>query len=215
MDHLVNSIPTTQFTRELMKKVDRKHFVIHKNKAYQDSPLPLMDKQTISAPHMHARAIEYLERVLKPGKSILDIGSGSGYLTTCYAEAVKVYNPDPNQRGTVIGLEIIPSLVHYSQNVIQNNFQHYLKYKRNFKILHKDGKKGFPENTKIEKYDGIHIGAACDFIPHALLAQLKKNGIMLIPLKINNSLYFTVVEKDNQGNIKINIREPVRYVPLL
>ena len=38
MDHLVNSIATSQFTRELMKKVDRKHFVIHKNRAYQDIP---------------------------------------------------------------------------------------------------------------------------------------------------------------------------------
>ena len=174
-----------------------------------------MSKQTISAPHMHARAIEYLKKVLKPGNSILDIGSGSGYLTTCYAEAVKVNNPDPNQRGTVIGLEIFPALVHYSQNVIQNHYGHYLKYKRNFKILHKDGKKGYPVNTKIEKYDGIHIGAACDFIPHLLLSQLKKNGIMVIPLKINNLIYFTIVEKDNQGNIRINMKETVRYVPLL
>ena len=215
MEQLVNSIPTTQFTRNLMKKIDRKYFVIHKARAYQDNPLPLMSKQTISAPHMHARAIEYLEKVLKPGKSILDIGSGSGYLTACYAEAVKVYHLDGTKRGTVVGVEVFPELVHYSTNVIQNHFKHLMKYKKNFKLVYGDGKKGYPRNSNLEKYDGIHIGAACDFIPQKLLAQLRKGGIMAIPLKINGGLFFTIINKDRQGNLRMTIKESVRYVPLL
>ena len=35
---------------------------------------------TISAPHMHAMALEYLKEYLKPGNKVLDVGSGSGYL---------------------------------------------------------------------------------------------------------------------------------------
>jgi protein-L-isoaspartate(D-aspartate) O-methyltransferase len=35
---------------------------------------------TISAPHMHAMALEYLKDYLKPGNKVLDVGSGSGYL---------------------------------------------------------------------------------------------------------------------------------------
>jgi hypothetical protein len=35
---------------------------------------------TISAPHMHAIALEYLKDYVKPGNKVLDVGSGSGYL---------------------------------------------------------------------------------------------------------------------------------------
>ena len=40
-----------------------------------------------------------------------------------------------------------------------------------------------------------------NFIPNILLSQLKKNGILLLPLKINNNLFFTIVQKDKKGNI--------------
>ena len=62
-----------------------------------------------------------------------------------------------------------------------------MKYKRNFKILHKDGKKGHPSNSKDEIYDGIHVGAACDFIPFHLLNQLKRGGILVLPLKLGEN----------------------------
>ena len=53
-----------------------------------------------------------------------------------------------------------------------------MKYKRNFKILHKDGKRGHPTNSKNEIYDGIHVGAACEFIPFHLLNQLKNRSMI-------------------------------------
>lgn len=215
MEQLTNSLPTTQFTKRLMNRIDRKHFVMNKQQSYLDRPSHLIQKQTISAPHMHARAIEYMEPVLKPGNSILDIGSGSGYLCACYAEAVKVYNKNLKKRGTVIGIDIFPKLVHYSEKVISDHYKKFYTYKKNFKLIYGDGKKGYPVSNKKEKYDGIHIGAACDFIPHILLAQLKKNGIMLIPLKMNNNLFFTILRKDKHGNIHLTMKESVRYVPLL
>tara|TARA_B100001093_G_scaffold510365_1_gene576081 strand:+ start:5450 stop:6097 length:648 start_codon:yes stop_codon:yes gene_type:complete len=215
MESLTNSLPTTKFTKDLMNKIDRKDFVMNKKKSYIDQPQPLIQKQTISAPHMHARAIEYMESVLKPGSSILDIGSGSGYLSACYAEAVKVYHKDIQKRGTVIGIDIFPDLVNYSKKCIQDQYNHFNTYKKNFKLLIGDGKLGYPKSNKKEKYDGIHIGAACDFIPNILLSQLKKNGILLLPLKINNNLFFTVVQKDKKGNLSLFIKESVRYVPLL
>ena len=44
--------------------------------AAQDTPLPIGYGQTISAPHMHATALELLARQLRPGARILDVGSG-------------------------------------------------------------------------------------------------------------------------------------------
>jgi hypothetical protein len=41
----------------------------------QDRPLPLGPVETISAPHMHARALDLLVSRLKPGARVLDVGS--------------------------------------------------------------------------------------------------------------------------------------------
>lgn len=50
-----------------------------------DSPQSIGYGVTISAPHMHAHALELLKDQLTPGENALDVGSGSGYLTTCMA----------------------------------------------------------------------------------------------------------------------------------
>ena len=41
-------------------------------------PIPIGNQQTISAPHMHATALELLAENLQPGCSVLDVGSGAG-----------------------------------------------------------------------------------------------------------------------------------------
>ena len=63
------------------------------------------------------------------------------------------------------------------------------------------GRKDLYSSVKME-YDGINIGAACDYIPFHLLRQLKREGIMVIPLKVDeNRLQFCVINKDKDGNI--------------
>ena len=54
---------------------------------YEDHPQSIGFGATISAPHMHAAALQYLESRLIPGAKVLDVGSGSGYLTACMAYA--------------------------------------------------------------------------------------------------------------------------------
>ena len=221
MNELVISLDTTDFVKNLMMKVDRYHFCTIKETCYVDRPSPLRtkyydSKQTISAPHMHAKAIEYLEPVLKPGNSILDIGSGSGYLASLFGEAVQVYNSNEDIRGKVIGIEYVEELVQFSNEIIKKNLSHLMRYKKNFKILHKDGKKGHPTNSKKELYDGIHIGASCEYIPYHIFTQLKNGGILVIPLRVrDDNLIFCIVSKDLQGNIYIKEQMPVRYVPLI
>lgn len=45
----------------------------------------------ISAPHLHAAALESLKDHLKEGAKALDVGSGTGYLTACFA--IMVFSP--------------------------------------------------------------------------------------------------------------------------
>jgi protein-L-isoaspartate(D-aspartate) O-methyltransferase len=66
-----------------LEKVDRKHYA--PGHYYMDSPQPLGYGATISAPHMHAYALEYLEKQILKAKNILDVGSGTGYLTAAMA----------------------------------------------------------------------------------------------------------------------------------
>lgn len=40
---------------------------------------------------MHAYALEVLKDKLKPGAKALDVGSGTGYLTACFAIMVIIY----------------------------------------------------------------------------------------------------------------------------
>ena len=54
---------------------------------------------------MHAYCLEWLSDILKPGCKVLDVGSGSGYLSACFYEMTG---------NKVVGVEHIPELVEFS-----------------------------------------------------------------------------------------------------
>src|SRR5256885_11495747 len=76
---------------------------------YEDSPQTIGYGATISAPHMHASAAESLLPYIRNDRDcrILDIGSGSGYLTAVFANLI---GPGP-ENGKVVGIEHIEPLV--------------------------------------------------------------------------------------------------------
>src|SRR6476646_2760268 len=58
--------------------------------AYQDSPLPIEEGQTISQPYIVAFMIEAL--ALRGGENVLEIGAGSGYAAAVLSKiAAQVY----------------------------------------------------------------------------------------------------------------------------
>ena len=69
-----------------MGKVDRADFA--PSHPYQDRPQYIDYEATISAPHMHAYCLEWMEPTLNPGSKILDVGCGSGYLCAAFWELV-------------------------------------------------------------------------------------------------------------------------------
>jgi protein-L-isoaspartate(D-aspartate) O-methyltransferase len=77
-------IITVDRVKRAMMAIDRGKYV--RDEPYQDAPQTIGYGATISAPHMHAYALQSLEQFLQPGMRALDVGSGSGYLTACFAE---------------------------------------------------------------------------------------------------------------------------------
>ncbi|XP_010248719.1 PREDICTED: protein-L-isoaspartate O-methyltransferase-like [Nelumbo nucifera] len=188
---------------EVMETIDRGLFVPDGNPPYVDSPMQIGYNATISAPHMHATCLELLKENLQPGMHALDVGSGTGYLTACFALMV-------GPQGRAVGVEHIPELVTSSIENIKKTPAAPLLKEGSLSIHVGDGRLGWPE---FAPYDAIHVGAAAPEIPQPLIDQLKPGGRMVIPVG-NVFQDLKVVDKKLDGTISVYSETSVRYVPL-
>jgi len=194
-----------------MSKVPRHKFVWpeYRDYAYVDHALPLGNTgQTISAPHMCAYMMEELKPL--PGNYVLEIGSGSGYQAALLAEVVAPDNLDPDKWGHITTIEIVRDLVSYAKENLRK-----CGYSDKVKVLYGDGTIGYPPYYEREIYDRIIVTAAAPRIPDMLIKQLKKGGIMVIPV---GNLYMQdlmIVNKDEKGRISIRKSISCMFVPLV
>eukprot|EP01137_Pigoraptor_chileana_P021760 Opistho-2@85859 len=185
-----------------MRAVDRGDFIPHN--AYKDAPQPIGFSATISAPHMHASALELLAENLKPGSKALDIGSGSGYLAACMAVMV-------GPAGKVIGIDHIEELVALSRRNVEVHHRDLLLSGR-LELIVGDGRKGRKEEAP---YDAIHVGAAASQVPQALIEQLRPGGRMVIPVEnMLGEQDLVFYHKEVDGTITTQHVMGVMYVPL-
>ena len=148
---------------EAMRSVPRHRFVPEavRGKAYQDRPLPIGHRQTISQPYIVAVMTELLDP--EPGDKVLEIGTGSGYQAAVLAEITdQVYT-----------VEIIEELEKSAEERLKR-----LGYTR-VKVKHADGYYGWEEYAP---YDAIIVTCAPDHIPQPLIKQLKDSGRMVLPV---------------------------------
>ncbi|RYP04364.1 hypothetical protein DL764_004500 [Monosporascus ibericus] len=242
-----NKLITQPLVKEAFLKVDRAHYA--PLSPYEDSPQPIGHHATISAPHMHASAVESLlpfllpkvadeqsaegvPRVVgQPGRPrrVLDIGSGSGYLTHVLAELV-------GEDGVVVGLEHIKELRDIGEaNMRKSAEGARLLDSGRVRFRVGDGRKGWSEprsdskpgvggpadasaETKDELggWDAIHVGAAAAELHEELVQQLRSPGRMFIPVGDEGGWdqYIWTVDKDENGKIEKKKLYGVRYVPL-
>lgn len=164
------------------------------HRAYEDTALPIGFNQTISQPYIVARMTELL---LSEGvvKSVLEVGTGSGYQTAVLAQLIdKVYSVErikplqlkAKERFRVMGL-------------------------RNIYLQHSDGGMGWPS---MAPFDAIIVTAAPESIPEELLEQLAIGGRLVIPVGQNQQELKLVVKK-SEKEFETRIIERVKFVPLL
>jgi len=178
-----------------MKKVPRHLFVSEslRSQAYEDHPLLIEEKQTISQPYIVALMTEALQ--LKGHEKVLEIGTGSGYQTAILAElADKVFT-----------IERIPLLAEKARKRLEE-----LGYK---KIVYSigDGSLGWPEEAP---FDGILVSAAAPSIPQPLIDQLAMGGRLIIPVGDRLSQELVLVERVPEG-IRKSFLGGVRFVDLI
>jgi len=176
-----------------MERVPRHRFVPEEMVpfAYQDSPLPIGQGQTISQPYIVAFMTAALE--LDGSEKVLEIGTGSGYQAAILGECAR----------EVFTMEIVEPLAERSRELLSA-----LGY-GNVRVRAGDGYRGWPEAAP---FDGIVVTAAPDHVPPALVEQLAIGGRMVLPVG-EWEQELVVLEKTAAGVSRRTLL-PVRFVPM-
>ena len=178
-----------------MARVPRHEFapVPYRHQAYEDHPLPIGEGQTISQPYIVALMLQAL--ALTPADRVLEVGTGSGYMTALLAELV----------AQVFSVERHAVLADTARDLLAR-----LGY-TNVEVIVGDGSQGFAEAAP---YEAIIVSAAALEVPPALVTQLAEGGRMILPVGDADFQQLQLIRKEN-GQPRLALRELCRFVPLV
>ena len=193
-DQLQSRGITDERVLRAMRTVPRHEFVpaLHRNRAYDNSPLPIGYGQTISQPYVVAWMTQ--ASVPKPTDRALEIGTGSGYQAAVLSLLVD----------TVYSVEIIPELTRQATRILQR-----LEY-HNVVTDTRDGYRGWREHAP---FDIILVTAAADHIPEPLLEQLALDGRLVMPVG-DTWQQLIVATRVTVDSVRIRQEMNVVFVPM-
>jgi protein-L-isoaspartate(D-aspartate) O-methyltransferase len=181
---------------DAMLKIPRHLFVEEAMaaQAYNDNPLPIGERQTISQPYMVALMTELLE--LKGKERVLEIGTGSGYQAAVLAVlADRVYTMERIRPLAMRARKVLDSLGLLNVNI---------------KI--DDGTCGWEDEAP---FDAIIVTAGAPEIPDALVTQLAPGGCLVLPVGNQVSQTLVRVRKGEDGTISVEQSIGCRFVKLI
>ena len=176
-------------------KIDRINFIPpdFQDETYFDIPLPIFSGMTTSQPS----TIAFMLEKLRPKKSekILEIGTGSGYLTALLSVLA-------GEKGKVFSIEYFPEL----RDFAESNLRRY-DFK-NVMLFAGDGKNGFSQEAPFDK---IISSAEVKEIPRAWEEQLKTGGFLLTPIDSK----IVLAKKVAKDKFNAEFFSAFSFVPLL
>jgi len=192
---LRNSGITDTRVLSAIESIPRELFVSapFRDKAYEDTALPIDSGQTISQPSIvgwMTWALQVSDRM-----RVLEIGTGSGYQAAVLAKLCRmVYTVERHK-------ELL--------SIAQERFRELKLH--NIQTMHGDGSRGWKMAAPFER---IIVTAAAGSVPAELLAQLAVGGIMVIPVGSSTEQLLLRIEKTPEG-IQQQHLMAVRFVPLV
>ena len=179
----IEGTPRDLFTPELFR-----------DRAFEDSALPIACGQTISQPQIVGLMTQAL--TLEARCRVLEIGTGSGYQTAVLAKLVRYVYTVERYR-TLLGEAEARLKTLGFQNVISR---------------FGDGGEGWPEQAP---FDRVLVTAAAPGTPRTLLAQLKPKGVLVAPVGRGAVQQLIRFVGDGAGGFREESLGEVRFVPLL
>ena len=180
---------------EAMSIVPRHEFVLpeHVGAAYEDRPLPIGERETISQPYMVA-AMSVAAGV-EPGEKALEVGTGSGYQAAILAQlGARVYTIEKNvQLADAARMRL--ARLGYSQ----------------VDVVCGDGSDGYPVAAP---YNIVVVTAGAPKVPPALVEQLAEGGRLVIPVGSLQRQDLFVVFKHGCETVT-RVLDPCMFVPLV
>lgn len=180
---------------QAMARVPRHEFTAprYRDQAYEDYPLPIGEGQTISQPYIVAIMLQAL--ALTSADKVLEIGTGSGYVTALLAElAARVVSLERHSILAEAAREVLTRLGYTNVNVIAG-----------------DGTQGFAPEAP---YNAILVSAAATELPKPLLGQLAEGGRVVLPVGGPDSQQLQLIQMQN-GRPRTMLGELCRFVPML
>ena len=188
--------PISERTLAVLGQVPRHEFVPDEQKryAYENKPLSIGARQTISQPYIVALMTDLAE--VTKNDAVLEIGTGSGYQAAVLSELA----------GHVHTIEIVEELGRRAASTLER-----LGYS-NVTARVGDGYAGWPDQAP---FDAILVTAAPEEVPQPLIEQLAVGGRMVIPVGAENDVQILqVLTKEDDGQVIVSDVIAVRFVPL-
>ena len=179
-----------------IEKTPREMFTpdLFKERAWEDSALPIACGQTISQPFIVGLMTQAL--TIEPRSRVLEIGTGSGYQTAILARLAR----------------LVYSVERYRTLLKEAEGRFKALGLTNVITRFGDGGEGWPEQAP---FDRILVTAAAPDEPKKLLAQLKPNGVLVAPIGKGPVQSLRRYSGDGKGGFSVEALCDVRFVPLL
>jgi protein-L-isoaspartate(D-aspartate) O-methyltransferase len=179
----IEATPRELFTPELFRE-----------RAFEDSALPIACGQTISQPFIVGLMTQALK--IEKRSRVLEIGAGSGYQTAILSKLSRLVYTVERYRTLLREAEARFATLGLTNVITRFG----------------DGGEGWPEQAP---FDRIMVTAAAPGEPTALLQQLKPSGILVAPIGRGPVQTLRRYTGDGKGGFQLEDLIEVRFVPLL